>query len=251
MLSRSSMINERIGFAMAKASLRWLSHAGFIISSPEGRTIIIDPWIEDNPLCPIKLDDIKAADVVLVTHDHYDHLGSAVDIAKRTGAILVAPPETVHRFESEMELPAQNIVYGGRGMNIGASTNIAGIIITMTQAFHSSRTASAVGYVMKLENGTTIYHAGDTGIFESMRLLGEMYNPDVALLPIGSVYTMDPLQAAWATMLLQPKIVIPMHYKTRSVLEQDASRFIDLVKIKAPGVEVVALEPGQEYFLKQ
>ena len=181
--------------------MKWLGHAGFIITSPQGRKIIIDPWIEDNPLCPIKLDDIVAADIVLVTHDHWDHVGSAVDIAKKTGAILVAAPETVHRFQSELGRPVENIVYGGRGMNIGASVEIAGITIIMTQAFHSSHTASAAGYIIKLEGGTTIYHAGDTGIFDSMRLLGELYKLDVALLPIGSVYTMDPVQAAWATKL--------------------------------------------------
>ena len=235
---------------MAKASLKWLGHAGFIITSPQGQTIIIDPWIVDNPLCPIKLDDIVAADIVLVTHDHWDHVGNAVDIAEKTGAILIAAPETAHRFQSELGLPAENIVYGGRGMNIGASAEIAGITIIMTQAFHSSHTASAAGYIIKLESGTTIYHAGDTGIFESMRLLGELYNPDVALLPIGSVYTMDPVQAAWATKLSNPKIVIPMHYKTLSVLEQDADRFVEILAKEAPQVEVVVLEPGQEYSLR-
>jgi L-ascorbate metabolism protein UlaG (beta-lactamase superfamily) len=238
------------GAKMARVCLKWLGRAGFIITSPGGKTIIIDPWIVDNPLCPIKLDDIKAADMVLVTHDHSDHTGSAVDIAKKTGAILVAMVETARRFQSELGLPANNVVYGGRGMNIGASAQIAGITITMTQAFHSSRTASAAGYIMKLEDGTTIYHAGDTGIFESMRLLAELYKPGVALLPIGSVYTMDSVQAAWATKLLKPKIVIPMHYKGLPVLEQDASRFVQLVAKEAPEVEVVVLEPGQEYWLK-
>jgi L-ascorbate metabolism protein UlaG (beta-lactamase superfamily) len=235
---------------MAKVSLKWLGRAAFIITSPGGKTIIIDPWIVDNPLCPIKVDDIKAADIVLVTHDHSDHTGSAVDIAKNTGAIVVAMVETTRRFQSELGLPAQNVVYDGRGMNIGASTEIEGVTITMTQAFHSSRTALAAGYIVKLEDGTTIYHAGDTGIFESMRLLAEMYPLDVALLPIGSSYTMDPMQAAWATKLLKPRTVIPMHYKGLPVLEPDASRFVQLVAKEAPEVEVVVLEPGQEYWLK-
>jgi L-ascorbate metabolism protein UlaG (beta-lactamase superfamily) len=239
-----------MGAKMGKVCLKWLSRAAFIITSPGGKTIIIDPWIVDNPLCPIKVDDIEAADIVLVTHDHSDHTGSAVDIAKKTGAILVAMVETVRRFQSELRLPAQNVVHGGRGMNIGASTEIEGITITMTQAFHSSRTALAAGYIIKLEDGTTIYHAGDTGIFESMRLLAEMYPLDVALLPIGSSYTMDPMQAAWATKLLKPRTVIPMHYKGADVLEQDASRFVQLVAKEAPEVEVVVLEPGQEYWLK-
>jgi L-ascorbate metabolism protein UlaG (beta-lactamase superfamily) len=235
---------------MARVCLKWLGRAAFIITSSEGKTIIIDPWIVDNPQCPIKVDDIEAADIVLVTHDHSDHTGSAVDIVKKTGAILVAMVETARRFQSELGLPAHNVIYDGRGMNIGASARIAGITITMTQAFHSSRTASAAGYIIKLEDGATVYHAGDTGIFESMRLLAEMYPLDVALLPIGSVYTMDPVQAAWATKLLKPKIVIPMHYKGLPVLEQDTGRFVQLVKKEAPGVEVVVLEPGQEYWMK-
>jgi L-ascorbate metabolism protein UlaG (beta-lactamase superfamily) len=232
---------------MAKVSLRWLSHAGFIITSPGGKTIIIDPWIEGNPLCPVKVDEIKAADIVLVTHDHFDHVGNAADIVKKTGAILVAAPETAGRFQAELGIAAENVIYGGMGMNIGGSAEIKGITITATQAFHSTATASCMGYIVKLEDGTTIYHAGDTGIFESMRLLAELYPIDIALLPIGSVFTMDPLQAAWALKLLHPKVAMPMHYRTFPILEQDAARFVELAKKEAPEVKVVVLEPGQEY----
>ncbi len=229
--------------------MKWLGHAGFIIVSAEGRTIVIDPWIEGNPECPIKVDEVEVADIVLVTHDHFDHVGSAVDIAKKTGAIFVAQPTTARRFKSELGLPAENVINDGRGMHIGASALILGITVIMTQAAHSSHTSSAAGYIMKMEDGTTVYHAGDTGIFESMRLLAELYPLDVALLPIGSVYTMDPLQAAWATKLLHPKMVIPMHYRTFPALEQDASRFVELVKEQAPEVKVQILTPGQEYYL--
>jgi L-ascorbate metabolism protein UlaG (beta-lactamase superfamily) len=230
--------------------LRWLSHAGFIITSPQGRVLIIDPWIVDNPQCPLRLEDIKEADIVLVTHDHFDHVGSAVDICKRLGAILVAAPETADRFQQELKLPAEQVVFDGYGMNIGGSAEIKGIAITMTQAFHSSQTASPCGYIIKLEDGGTIYHAGDTGIFGDMRLLGELYPIDVALLPIGSVFTMDAVQAAKALKLLRPKVAIPMHYKTFPILEQDARRFVGLAKKEAPEVEVVVLEPGQEYELR-
>jgi L-ascorbate metabolism protein UlaG (beta-lactamase superfamily) len=231
---------------VAKKSIKWLSHSGFIIISPEGRTIIIDPWIEGNPLCPIKLDDIKAADIVLMSHDHFDHVGNAVDIAKKTGAILVAPPETVARFQAELGLATENVLYG-MGMNIGGSAEIKGIKVTMTQAFHSTQTASCAGYIIKLEDGTIIYHAGDTGIFESMRLLGELYPIDLALLPIGSVFTMDSYQASKALTLLRPKRVMPMHYRTFPILEQSADNFVTLARKEAPGVEIIVLEPGQEY----
>jgi len=230
---------------MAK-SIKWLSHSGFVITSPEGKTIVIDPWIEGNPLCPIKLDDIKAADIVLVSHDHFDHVGNAVDIAKKTGAIVVAPPETVARFQTELGLAMENVAYG-MGMNIGGTAEIKGIKLTMTQAFHSTQTACCAGYIIRLDDGTTIYHAGDTGIFDSMRLLGDLYPLDLALLPIGSVFTMDPYQAAKALTLLRPKRAIPMHYRTFPILEQSADNFVALAKKEAPGVEVIVLEPGQEY----
>ncbi len=232
------------------AKIRWLSHAGFIINSAEGKTIIIDPWIKDNPLCPIKLEDIKEADIVLVTHDHFDHMGNAVDIVKNTGATIVVAPETAAKLQSEMGLSADNIIFGGYGMNIGGSAEIKGITITMTQAFHSSATANPAGFIIKLEDGKTIYHAGDTGIFESMRLLGELYNIDLALIPIGSVFVMDPYQAAHSLRLLKPKKAIPMHYKTFPILEQNADRFVELAKQIAPEVEVIVLEPGQTYTLE-
>ena len=234
---------------MEKISLKWLGHSGFIIKSPEGKTIIIDPWIVNNPVCPIKLDDITAADIMLVTHDHFDHLGNAAEIVKKTGATLVAAPETAGKFQSQMGVPSENVIFGGYGMNIGGSAEIKGVTITMTQAVHSSETASPTGYILKLEDGTSIYHAGDTGIFESMRLLGELYRLDLALLPIGGVFTMDPFQASKALTLLNPKIAIPMHYKTFPVLEQDANRFVELARKESPKVRIVVLEPGQEFIL--
>jgi len=230
-------------------SIIWLGHAGFIVSTPGGKTIIIDPWIADNPLCPVKLEEVTTANIVMVTHDHFDHVGNAVDIATKTGATLIAQPETVNRFKKDFGLTDDRIIFGGFGINIGDSTIIEGITITMTQAFHSSRTGTPSGYIIKLEDGTVIYHAGDTGIFDSMRLLGELYRIDLALLPIGSVFTMDYVQTARALTLLQPKRVIPMHYKTFPILEQSADRFIELTRKEAPGVEVIVLEPGQEYAL--
>lgn len=232
---------------MEKISLKWLGHSGFIIKSPGGKTIIIDPWIVNNPVCPIKLDDITAADIMLVTHDHFDHLGNAAEIVKKTGATLVAAPETAGKFQSQMGVPSENVIFGGYGMNIGGSAEIKGVTITMTQAVHSSETASPTGYILKLEDGTSIYHAGDTGIFESMRLLGELYRLDLALLPIGGVFTMDPFQASKALTLLNPKIAIPMHYKTFPILEQDANRFVELARKESPKVKIVVLEPGQEF----
>lgn len=228
-------------------SIRWLGHAFFRVETSRGKIIIIDPWVTGNPLCPVKIEDIDKADLVLVTHDHLDHASNVVDVAKRTGAIIVGCPETVSRLKSGQNLPESQVIFWGIGMNIGGTAVVDGISITMTQALHTSETGVPTGYVIKLEDGTTIYHAGDTGIFKSMELLGELYNIDVALLPIGSCFTMDPLQAAHAVKMIKPRKVIPMHYRTFPILEQDAFRFVSLVKQKAPDVEVIVLDPGHEY----
>lgn len=230
-------------------SIEWLGHATFVVTSARDKIIYIDPFIRDNPLCLITVDDVNHANIVLVTHDHFDHMADAVDIVKKTGATLVAQPETSGRFIAELGLREENVVNFGQGMNIGATTVIDGITITMTQAFHSSETASNAGFIIKLEDGFTIYHAGDTGIFATMKVLGELYPIDLALLPIGSVWTMDPVQAAKALTLLNPKKAIPMHYKTFPVLEQSADRFVTLAKKEAPAVEIVVLEPGQQIAL--
>ena len=231
---------------MANTTIKWLSHSFFSITTSRGKVILTDPWIAGNPLCPVKLDDLNKVDIILVTHDHFDHCGNAADISKKTGGVVIGQPETVGRLKTGLSLPEGNVVHGGIGMNIGGSTTIDGITITMTQAFHSSETGAPCGYIIKLEGGTTIYHAGDTGIFGSMRTLADIYPIDLALLPIGGCFTMDPIQAAAALKLLKPRKVIPMHYKTFPILEQDAKRFVDLAKKEAPGVEVIVLEPGEE-----
>ncbi|MFQ5987646.1 MAG: metal-dependent hydrolase, partial [Dehalococcoidia bacterium] len=218
---------------MAK-SIKWLGHAGFMITSAQDKVIYIDPFIVGNPSCPITVDDVQRANIVLVTHDHFDHVANAVDIVKKTGATMVAQPETVNRLAEQLGLPRDNVPFFGMGMNIGATAVIDGITITMTQACHSSETASNTGFIIKLEDGFTIYHAGDTGIFATMKLLGELYPIDLALLPIGSVFTMDPVQAAKALTLLNPKKAIPMHYKTFPILEQSADSFVELAKKEAP-----------------
>jgi len=231
---------------MGKTISKWISHAGFQITTGAGKIIYIDPWF-DNPIGGFTLDDVKGANLVLVTHDHFDHVGQAPDIVKKTGGLLVANVETARRIQNELKIPAEKVCYFGYGMNIGGNLVYEGISVTMTQAFHSTATGAPCGYIIKLEDGTTLYHAGDTGIFDSMRLFGELYQIDVAMLPIGSVFTMDPFQASKAAKMIVPKKVIPIHYKTFPILVQDPKDFVRLAKKEAPGIEVVALEPGQEY----
>jgi L-ascorbate metabolism protein UlaG (beta-lactamase superfamily) len=232
--------------SMASTKIKWISHAGFQITSGTGKIIYIDPWFE-NPLATMKLDEVKEAALVLVTHDHFDHVGQAAEIVMKTGALLVANVETARRLQDEAKIPAEKVCYFGYGMNIGGNLLYEGISVTMTQAFHSSATGAPCGYIVRLEDGTTLYHAGDTGIFESMKTFGELYSIDVAMLPIGSVFTMDPVQAARATKLISPRKVIPMHFKTFPILVQGPSDFIELTKKEAPNVEVITLNPGEEY----
>lgn len=233
---------------MGKTVIKWISHAAFKITSSGSKIIYIDPWLE-NPLSKYTLQDVQEATLVLVTHDHFDHVGQAAEIVKKTGGLLVANVETARRLQSEAQIPAEKVCYFGYGMNIGGNLTYEGISVNMTQAFHSTASGAPCGYVMQLEDGTTIYHAGDTGIFDTMKLLGEIYRVDLALLPIGSVFTMDPRQAAWAAKLISPRKVIPMHYKTFPILVQDAKDFVELAKKEAPGVEVIVLNPGEEYTL--
>jgi L-ascorbate metabolism protein UlaG (beta-lactamase superfamily) len=235
---------------MAQTRIRWLSHAGFQITSGVGKILYIDPWFE-NPVSTSKLEEVKSAHLVLVTHDHFDHVGQAAEMLRKAGGLLVANVETARRFQNELEIPAEKVCYFGYGMNIGGSLEFEGITVTMTQAFHSTATGAPCGYIVKLEDGTTLYHAGDTGIFGSMRIFGEMYRIDVAMLPIGSVFTMDPFQAAQAAKMIAPKTVIPMHYQTFPILVQDAKGFVDLAKREAPDVQVKVLKPGQEFIYKK
>jgi len=231
---------------MTDKKIEYLGHAGFQITSEKDKIIIIDPWLTENPLAVCRAEDITRADVVLVTHDHFDHTADAAGIVKKTGATLVGMPETVDRLKKEAEIPDSRIAFG-MGMNIGGTFTFDGVSITMTQAFHSSQTASPVGYIIRLENGFTIYHAGDTGIFSSMKILGEIYHIDLAMLPIGGVFTMDPAQATSAARLLDVSKVIPMHFKTFPVLEKDAVSFKEIMKREAPDIEVIDLDPGREY----
>lgn len=229
-------------------SVKWLGHAACQITTASGKVILIDPWLTGNPTCPVKKDDLQRVDLILVTHDHFDHIGTDIpDLVKATGATVIAQPELAGVLQ-EAGVAAENIIFG-MGMNIGGRVEAAGVQVVMTQAFHSGTAGSAAGYIIILEDGKTIYHAGDTGIFSDMELLGRIYNIDVALLPIGSVFVMDPVQAAFSLTLLKPGRVVPIHYGTFPILVQDAAEFVKLAGEKAPGVKVEAIKPGQEIVL--
>lgn len=210
------------------------------------KTIYIDPWITGNPVCPIKLEDIDAADLILVTHDHFDHMGDTIAISQATGATVVAVYETAAKLLAN-SLPADHVLNFGFGRDIGGPIDIDGLQLIMTPAVHSSETGVPVGYIVKFANGPTIYHAGDTAIFSDMELWGRLYPIDLALLPIGGAFTMDARQAAKSLNLLKPATVIPMHYGTFPMLAPNADEFVALAQKKAPDVSVRVLMPGESF----
>lgn len=220
------------------AKLTWFGHASFKIEVG-GKIVLIDPWLDGNPASPVRASEIDKADIVYVTHDHEDHLGDAVNICKRTNATFVSTFE-LGNYASE------NGVKEVVGLNIGGCAEVKGVKLYMVQAFHTCSRGAPTSVVVEGE-GKRVYHAGDTGIFGDMKLIGQLYKLDLALLPIGGYYTMGALEAAEAVKLLKPKAVVPMHYKTFPVLAQSADEFIKEVRRRAPKVKVVVLNPGESY----
>jgi L-ascorbate metabolism protein UlaG (beta-lactamase superfamily) len=220
------------------AKITWFGHAAFKIEFAN-KTVLVDPWLDGNPTSPVKASEITNADVVYVTHDHGDHLGDAVKICKKTNAVFVGTFELGTQAENE---GVKNVV----GLNIGGSVEVKGVQLHVVQAFHTASKGAPTGVVIECE-GKRVYHAGDTGIFGDMQIIGELYKPDVALIPIGGYYTMGALEAAEAVRLIKPKAVIPMHYKTFPVLAQSADEFARFVGEKVSGAKVVVLKPGESY----
>ncbi len=222
------------------AKITWFGHAAFKIEIG-GSTVLIDPWLDGNPTSPVKASEVAKVDIVYVTHDHNDHLGDSFNICKRTKATFVAASEL---GDFAQESGVQNVV----DLNIGGGVQIKGVRIFVVQAIHTASKGAPTGVVIE-GGGKAVYHAGDTTVFGDMRLIRELYSPDVVLIPIGGYYTMGPTEATEAVKILKPKTVIPMHYKTFPVLAQSADEFTKMVKEKVPDVNVVVLKPGDSYQL--
>jgi len=237
-----SLFAEEIGKG---AKITYLGHSAFRVVSPKGVILYIDPFLSGNPKTPPEMKTVEKADLILVTHGHGDHLGDTVSIAEKTNAKVIVIPE-LGRYLAKKGV--KNVV----GMNKGGTYSTHGIAITMVHATHSSSVAEGdqviytgdpAGFVIRLENGFTIYHAGDTGVFSDMKLIGEIYKPELSLLPIGSHYTMDPREATYAAKLLGSKYVIPMHYGTFPVLTGTVEEFLKHMQ-EVPQTKVMVLKPG-------
>lgn len=235
---------------MAQGKVRWLGHAFCEFTTGTGKTILIDAWTKDagNPGCPFETGEIETADLILASHDHFDHVGSMIPLADQTGAQIGGQVQTMRRFIGE-GFPEDRVFNYGMGVNPGGSADLGFASVTATPAFHSSDTGCCLGFVIKAEDGTTIYHPGDTGIFGDMELIGRLYPLDLAFLPIGGVFTMDAYQAAESAAMLKANKVIPIHYASFPVIAPNADEFVSLCAERAPETEVVVLDPGQEYDL--
>jgi L-ascorbate metabolism protein UlaG (beta-lactamase superfamily) len=230
---------------VADVSLTWLGHAAFRFDTPGGKRVYVDPFLNGNPKCPEAEQEPERVDLIAITHGHDDHVGDTIELLKKFDCPVVAPVELSDWLWTQ-DIPQEQL----NDPNKGGTVEVEGVKITLTNAHHSSSTykdehfiylGEPCGLVIDAGNGTKLYFAGDTCVFGDMQLIARLYEPDVAILPIGGHYTMDPREAAVALELLGVRRCVPCHYGTFPVLAGTPDELRQL----ASGVEILSPEPGE------
>ena len=233
------------------ARITYLGHATFRLTTPGGEHILIDPFLTNNPTTPEDMKDPEALDTILITHGHFDHFDDAINFAQETGALTVANFEIFSYLQGKGVENAAPIQKGG-------TAEIGGIKVTATHAFHSSSIAEEdgtvlyggepMGFIIEFESGFKVYHAGDTAVFGDMALIGDLYSPDLALLPIGDRLVMGPFEAAQAARLLGVDHAVPIHYSTDVVplFTGTPEEFQKQASMIAPDLTVHTMQPGDD-----
>lgn len=228
--------------------ITYFGHSTFSLTTPSGQIALIDPWVMTNPRCPAGLKNVQRLDAIFLTHGHSDHMGDLLALAKKHR------PKIAAIFETCLWLESQGFVEETCPMGKGGSQKIGDFEITMTHAFHSNSIdeegirhygGEPAGFIIRMPGGFSVYHAGDTAVFGDMKLIGELYKPSLAMLPIGDRFTMGPKEAAYAIRLLGVKHIIPMHYATFPFLTGTVEDLRKETK-KIKGLKIYALQPGEK-----
>ncbi|WP_202183040.1 metal-dependent hydrolase [Chitinophaga solisilvae] len=232
------------------AQILFIGHASFQLTTPEGKIILIDPWFTGNPALPAGYTIPEKIDLILLTHGHRDHLDAKImDIIRNSSPKVIANP-IVRLFLLENGIPESVF----EPMNAGGTVSVLNTKVTMTNAFHFAQvylpdgkigyTHASNGFIVWMSDDTSVYYAGDTSVFGDMALIGEIYEPDIAILPIGDRFTMGPLEAAFATRLLKVRHVIPCHYGTMPTLTGTPERFKELTE-DLGRLQIHVMKPGE------